>query len=417
MILIGIAQAIYAGDPVRDARAPVPGQQKLDDLIRQLGDPRYPVREAAAKELTERIDAVPLLEKALKSSDAEIARQAGRVLEANKGRRQRRALQRALNWGKAGRIDLMIDALAIWDGPKDSEEYWQSVIDIARLLAKPADDRYVKAHNISALEKDALLLRSVITDFRSRGLPAVPYFSKAIIDEASRTEWLGYARCETARIRCPANASAVVASDSVVIDGTCRSSIVLSNGDVECSESFCSIIICGGTIRPSDGSPLFRLTGSLVIARRWQPHGKYNDFSGSVLLCAEPYERPSKKVRFSTERSVIEDGKPLDFIKWFDPIEVGVRVAERDKQVVIDRAEPVKPFARAGLKAGDVIVAVDGKEPGTAEGFRRLVRKGVVREKVVVTFRRAGKLQEVTVRLPEVPEYLPPPRVRPADGP
>lgn len=418
-ILVGEAVAARGGDPAVPGQ-PSRGEQRLEELIRQLGSPRYRIREAAAKELTDRPDTVPALERALKSPDPEVVHQAERILGRKREFQRRRALERAVAWGKAGRADLMIDALVMWDGPKDSEEYWQTVIDLAHHLIRPAEERYIKAHNRGLIvgdPDDCPFLRRVYKDLHGMNLEAILYRSGEVVDEDKRPggDWVGYARCGRARFANYITASAVVASDSVALSGP-RSSIILANGDVDICEAQHGIIIAGGTIRARESSPFFRLTGSLVVARKWEPHSKYNDFTHSVLLCAERYERPLKKVRFAVEKSIIEDGKPLDFFKWFDPIEVGVRVKEHDKELVIDRVAPGKPFARAGLKAGDVIVEVDGQKTDTAERFRGLLRKGVVREKAIVKFRRDGKAQEVTVPLPEIPEYLPPPRVGPAPG-
>ena len=51
---------------------------------------------------------------------------------------------------------------------------------------------------------------------------------------------------------------------------------------------------------------------------------------------------------------------PLGIIHWFDPAEAGVEASADDeaKGVVVQSVAKDKPFAAAGLQAGDLIAAV-----------------------------------------------------------
>lgn len=411
-LLLGLSSWARGAEPRGDAARPEPNS-RLAQLVEQLASPRYGLREAAVKELAERHDAAPILRWALRSRDPDVVRQAQRALTLNEELKQKRSLERALRWGRAGRVDLMIDALVLWDGPSNSLEYWQSIVDIARVLAKPADNRYLTTFKWSQLErKNSLLLRNdIIDDPASRALQALPYSETATLGDARMGDWIGYARCERARVNSHARASVIVASDSVEIPRGHTHCILLTNGDITTGQLSYAIVICGGAIRAPEGSGAFRLDGSLAVARRWEPNDRWNDFQNSVLLCAETYKRPPKTCNFAVEKSIIEDGKPFDFIRSFDPTEVGVRVKATDLQVVVDRVAQAKPFAQAGLKAGDIVIEIDGKKVDTPERFRALVRQGVVREKASVKYQRDGRTVVVNVALPEIPEYLPPPRV------
>jgi S1-C subfamily serine protease len=60
-----------------------------------------------------------------------------------------------------------------------------------------------------------------------------------------------------------------------------------------------------------------------------------------------------------------------------------------------------KPFAKAGVKAGDVITDVNGKKPESAEALRRLLRDALAVGDATVTLRRGDKTETVKVTLPE----------------
>src|SRR5262245_59860950 len=73
------------------AKAPVPSKERLDALVRQLGDDAYARREEATRALTAIGDpAVAALRRAGASRDPEVRRRAGRLVELL----QRRALLR-----------------------------------------------------------------------------------------------------------------------------------------------------------------------------------------------------------------------------------------------------------------------------------------------------------------------------------
>jgi S1-C subfamily serine protease len=59
------------------------------------------------------------------------------------------------------------------------------------------------------------------------------------------------------------------------------------------------------------------------------------------------------------------------------------------------------PFARAGLRAGDVLAALDGTEVRDPEAFRRLLRRRVAEGGLAqLRVLRDGKTTDVRVLLP-----------------
>ena len=73
---------------------------------------------------------------------------------------------------------------------------------------------------------------------------------------------------------------------------------------------------------------------------------------------------------------------------------VGAQIASGSSAV-----EPAGPAARAGLRAGDVIVAVDGRTVTSAEELIALIRKHAPGERITVTYLRSGHRDTASVVL------------------
>ncbi len=73
------------------------------------------------------------------------------------------------------------------------------------------------------------------------------------------------------------------------------------------------------------------------------------------------------------------------------------------KGVLIADVTKGEPGDKAGLKAGDVIVAVDGRQAQTSRELAGIIGSKSPNERVVLTIIRDGKRQNITVRLGERP--------------
>lgn len=82
-----------------------------------------------------------------------------------------------------------------------------------------------------------------------------------------------------------------------------------------------------------------------------------------------------------------------------EPGDVGLRLAvnERLKRIVVRSVMPESPAAQAGIKVGDHVLAVDGKEIPPSIGFQKLwdLLKGKVGEKVQLDLSRDGRFFKV----------------------
>jgi serine protease Do len=86
---------------------------------------------------------------------------------------------------------------------------------------------------------------------------------------------------------------------------------------------------------------------------------------------------------------------------WF-----GARLKAATRPLTIQAVQPGSPAEKAGLKAGDVIAAVQGDPPsGIIEFNRALVKAGDARE-IPLTVRRAGALKELRLRLIEESDFF-----------
>ncbi len=75
-----------------------------------------------------------------------------------------------------------------------------------------------------------------------------------------------------------------------------------------------------------------------------------------------------------------------------------------EKGVLVEDVRPDTPAAEAGLKRGDVIVELDGREAESASSLRRYVARQVPGHKLEMQIVRDGKTIERTVVLAELPD-------------
>lgn len=77
---------------------------------------------------------------------------------------------------------------------------------------------------------------------------------------------------------------------------------------------------------------------------------------------------------------------------------------DKPRGALVTQVEPTSPAARAGIEAGDIIVAVDGTEVKESGDLPRMIGERRPGEQVRVTLLRQGKRLEKTVTLAELDE-------------
>jgi hypothetical protein len=170
-------------------------------------------------------------------------------------------------------------------------------------------------------------------------------------------------------------------------------SIVFANGDITVGHHLTgSVVVCDGDVTVEGGA------GGLVVARG-SIHVK-----GPVSDCilAAGGKIPNKVTKPRDFVVVIaQEPTPFGFVTFFELKTVGVDVAVTANEVRVRAVAGGKPFAKAGVRAGDVITAVNGKKPDSAESLRRLLRDVLAVADASVTLRRGDQTETVSVSLPD----------------
>jgi type II secretory pathway component PulC len=397
-LLLGLVATVVAGEG--PTLAPRPRPVPLDDLIRGLGSDDFAEREAATRRLsTLPVDAPPPeLMAALSSPNPEVRRRAAEAVKAIRARAGDRALGRERLFAKRGAIDLFVASTRTWDIPADDDRHWQAVLDVGMALV----------HKLPPFPKETPLDPAKAGWSPQSGrVPITPTrfwvsyrSSKLLIRSSEPYRVPGVYRA--GGIRAPEviapdalSRSLVIAGGPVQAGSSISESIILANGNVTTGRHLSrAIVVCDGDVEVTETAH-----NTIVIARGRITVHQYATHStliagGKVSLAKEgpPNLRNVVQEKQST---------PLDYITFFELSTVGVEAKAADGAVRVSAVAEGKPFADAGVRAGDVITAVNGKKPDSAESLRRLLRDALAVGDATVILRRGEKTETVTVSLPE----------------
>ena len=418
----------------------------VGELIRRLGDSSFKKREAAERELLKREDAAPALRKALKNADPETARHIKAILEEFARRDDRRALKRLAAHAKKGEVDRAVELLVRrpgWGAEEDAA--WQVFAEVAGKLldaekkefgkigiekvAKPADPggagppgppggakalweqrvwerqaslpfrdfvRYKKFSlpafaSVKPTEEDRRAVFAPVwnKEDSKKGVPPWPVTLTArnlVLSRFGHFVVRGHdvhaeQRCASSCFACTGRFRA---DDLIYLSG------IFALGSVEVKGLNKSVVVCAGDVTVHQ-----RMTDCIIVAG-----GKVTcpNVVGDCVIVAEGRVVIPKH---AAEGNIIRENqaKPLGVVTFFDPSQAGITVETAEGGVRVKALAEGKPFARAGLKAGDVISALDSEAIKDSESFRRLLRRKLAEEKdAVFKVRRGEKTLEVSVR-------------------
>jgi hypothetical protein len=344
---------------------PAKEQESVEQLIHKLSSPDFAEREAAAKKLTVRPDALPALQQALSTDDPEVRRQAQRLIAAIQRRHEEKALRDLLALGD-GEIDQMIDRL-VRQGRGVEERHWAALTQLARVMATEIHRNEELPPGCEARLPPARWTdppqKLVVADALSTDPPprdAGLYNRRVLADRLDTRRSIS-----TCLIVCrgPVREEEDICGCIIFANGSIQTPknrglsdcVVFCDGDVEVGGITSSVVIATGAVKSGNGAGIW-----------------------SVVL-----EGPANLPKY---------------LKLFDPRQVGVAVEAAGGGVRVTQVADGRPFARAGVRQGDVVLAVGGAPVRTPDDFRRLVRWAVVDAKETpLRIRRGG--QEIELRV------------------
>jgi hypothetical protein len=378
-----------------DGRPPV--NREIEKLIAQLGSDSFAVRERATQQLKQREDAIPALRQALKSPDGEVARRAAAILDFFAQQEKKRAFARLAALAKNGQVDQAIETLVRHPQWDDEDACWQVLFELAgRLLdlewkefarvslrwTQPGagghigDFREYRDQLKDRLRVVAVSRLTLDLDKNLRGEGSLRFVVRAEEIEGG-DDFGGSFVTSSGRVgRHRISRSVLFAGGSVELAGV-SNSLIVCDGDFTATSIEDSLIIARGDVRP-----LIDVKDSRIIT------------GGSVRplvkrLLGEPAINSKVKEK---------ETNPLGFVTFFDPAKVGIKVEKADGGLRVKEAGKDKPFARAGLRADDFVVAVDGDTVKDPEVFRRLLRaKLAVEGELLLKVRRGEQTLELRV--------------------
>jgi PDZ domain len=392
--VLWLVAAVCPADPPPAAAEPERTAPEIAEWIRHLGDESFAVREAATKKLMEREDAAPALRQALKSPDHEVARRADDILREQARRKEERAQVRLAELAKNGQVDEAAELLVRRPSWGDEDAAWQVMTALADRLIDLGEKEFGEP---SIPPRQNYL---PVGDYRRYLGKARPksLTTGRVVPDIVREEFRFVVRAEEIEVvgndirdSLLVSAGAVRAHGGrgAVAGSEVWRSVIFAGGPVEFQKAFDSIIICDG-----DFTVASEAMRCLIVARGDVRCGN-NALKSRIIT--------SGKVHFPKSSAIKEDEpNPLGFVQFFDPASVGVTVEAAEGGVRIKEAADGKPFAKAGLQAGDLAIAADGTPLDSPEAFRRLLRKKLATGgDFTLEVRREGKSVGVVVPFKE----------------
>ncbi len=123
-----------------------------------------------------------------------------------------------------------------------------------------------------------------------------------------------------------------------------------------------------------EGVTNWNVSGSVILSGGpVRPANKGGIIANSTIISASTVEVP-KEVKQTN--SIVKQNQPdaLGPVHFFEPAEVGIEVDMVKNAVQVKNLDAAKSFAKAGLKAGDVLLALDKAAAKSPAEFRKQLR-------------------------------------------
>lgn len=360
-------------------------------LIDRLGSDDFRVREEATRKLKALGEkALPQVEKAVQSADAEVRRRAQRIAAHLREQKRQRVLREILAEASFRPIDRAIERMAM-RAEFDKPENWERFIRLADAMTQRASQLGGKRWTLPDVDFRKF---PTISDGPEGGLLR----RQLRVDSKIRLDGCGH--IFTSIHRC-----FLVSSGTIPRFRMLTESIVFVNGDLlGCSAISNSFVFCNGDI-----GRVAAIRDSVILATgdiQGSSNSENSFFQvksvmrqriarGNVYLNLDEV-RCARSVNNQFPRS--KKG-PLQIVKFFDPSALGIAFSQSGEQVRIVKVREGEAFARASLRAGDVVLRADTNEISSAEELRKFLRCRLPGEEFVLTVRRGKKIVETKVKL------------------
>lgn len=392
MFLLAVAPTAGFGQDSRNRLQPPPDIQRALD---RLGSSRFAEREAATRDLIAQEAARPFLEIYARSSDPEVASRARHILAAHDGRYAPVRMRRLFRYGHDGQIERMVEGLAQWAGPIESDELWDGLTRVLTALERKSPQVY-RARS-DRLDIPAISLPGNLRDiFRKKKI--APNYHR-LTDRLAGDTHLGLITSHGWPITGRRLSTSVIVSTGPVSSQTwIKGSVILSTGDVICGDSTDSV---SGAIIVSGGRVVLRgqVSSALVIAREGIDVTQCKTRPDWHLVSSGKIDGAADDPG-GVRNPRVESGQaePLGHVRWFDSSSVGFESDPKKGGHQVTALGRETPAVRAGLAVGDLITAIDGVPvQESAAGFRVQLRAASVHDICVLRVVRDGQPRSIVL--------------------
>ena len=142
-------------------------------------------------------------------------------------------------------------------------------------------------------------------------------------------------------------------------------------------------------------------SGDKVLSVDDNAVANFNQITEAVMLGNRKDSQGNPTATFKVER----DGKEIEFVVQPARIELNSKSGDKVRmaglqprtEVIIGEPAPNSPAAKAGLKAGDRILSIDGQPLNNTVEFRELLRKGGAKPRTLLVEREGGVSLKVVI--------------------
>jgi hypothetical protein len=392
--------------------APVPQPPAM--LVAGLSDPSAKVRGEVAEALKGRVDALPWLRRAARSTGADTARRAAALLAPQESKRQKVVAQAIDTCIRDGQADLFMEWHHYWQ-PEAKDDLWP----VGPRMAQAGHDEFLKrcspevakiwereparvarfkprSHDgpLAQMPKESTANKtwSIRTDRWWKGR----LFDDLAFASVAESAWLDRGGGGRFFVLGSVHASSLQTIAFVICDGEFYNGQSYESGDQRWSNAGRSFVACRGDFRGgSIGSSVILVDGDVELFddAGCEVRDSLIRATGEIRL-----PKTAKVVNSTIQPHAKNATAPYTF---FDLPDVGLSAADDEEGLVVAAVKPGTPFGTCGLKTGDVVLAIDDVRAGSSAEFRRQVRRAMVRQgDCLLTVARGADTLDLAVYFP-----------------